>query len=208
MRSHEFFDVFSSVCPTLRLCRQQRTRFFPRYDARPKRMATLALGQERFEKGPSISVGSWRGKFWRRWSEAIAEARSHPEQSQRGTLARDVDGRADRSHSSESKISDLRGHANGEEQEALLFPGHMARRILALLPNGSRWCVHTRSRIQNLPTCSNCCRWSDHDASDDASDDETSEQKTRWRGLHAEARQALQDWEKRFPFRADTGRSR
>ena len=33
-----------------------------------------ALGQNQFEKLSGISQGVWRGKFWLRWSEAVAEA--------------------------------------------------------------------------------------------------------------------------------------
>jgi hypothetical protein len=32
------------------------------------------LGQERFARETGISIGSWRGKYWIKWSEALAEA--------------------------------------------------------------------------------------------------------------------------------------
>lgn len=32
------------------------------------------LGQERFERLTGISVGSWRGKYWRNWGDAVRAA--------------------------------------------------------------------------------------------------------------------------------------
>ena len=34
----------------------------------------VALGMEKFADVTGISVGLWRGKFWRRWSEAVRDA--------------------------------------------------------------------------------------------------------------------------------------
>jgi|SRR5258708_18190870 len=34
----------------------------------------VAFGQGRFEKETMLSAGSWRGKYWRTWSEAVEEA--------------------------------------------------------------------------------------------------------------------------------------
>jgi len=34
----------------------------------------VPLGRERFQELTGISICSWRGKFWRNWSEAVAEA--------------------------------------------------------------------------------------------------------------------------------------
>ncbi|MGO9006081.1 MAG: hypothetical protein ACLQIQ_08860 [Beijerinckiaceae bacterium] len=34
----------------------------------------LPLGQESFERDTGISTGTWRGKYWRTWSEALSES--------------------------------------------------------------------------------------------------------------------------------------
>lgn len=43
-----------------------------------RRLATenegRAPGQERFEASTGIAIGAWRGKYWRTWSDALAEA--------------------------------------------------------------------------------------------------------------------------------------
>jgi hypothetical protein len=36
--------------------------------------AGVTFGQRRFSEATGISVGSWRGKYWRTWSEALMEA--------------------------------------------------------------------------------------------------------------------------------------
>jgi len=38
----------------------------------------VPLGQERFEEVTGIGKGAWRGRYWRRWSDAIAEAGFSP----------------------------------------------------------------------------------------------------------------------------------
>ncbi len=34
----------------------------------------VVLGQRRFEAETGIRISSWRGKYWRSWSDAVEEA--------------------------------------------------------------------------------------------------------------------------------------
>lgn len=45
----------------------------------------VPLGQERFETETGISPGTWRGKFWRTWGEAVKEAGLTPQKKKEAT---------------------------------------------------------------------------------------------------------------------------
>jgi hypothetical protein len=92
----------------------------------------VPLGQERFEKESAISAGSWRGKYWRRWSEAIAEAGLTPNKvneahSRETLIAALID--LIRRNQRFPTYADMRMAKN----ESATFPGHMALQNLGNL---------------------------------------------------------------------------
>ncbi|MBL9028185.1 MAG: GIY-YIG nuclease family protein [Myxococcales bacterium] len=58
----------------------QKTRILTEIKRTAEENGGVPLGRERFQELTGISIGSWRGKFWRNWSEAVAEAGVTPNQ--------------------------------------------------------------------------------------------------------------------------------
>lgn len=92
-----------------------------------------APGQTKFEGATGISSGSWRGKYWRRWGEALKEAgfdeNSRTEAHSAETLILALI-RLTRKNKRFPTYADLRMERNTDKA----FPGHMAFGRLGRLP--------------------------------------------------------------------------